>query len=439
MGDVVNFKCPCCAAPLSFSGTTGEMTCKYCDSSFTMEQVKAAEAAEKESAQASEMTWSSTEQALIQDENGKVAGYICPSCGAQMVADEHTAATECPYCGNPAVIPQSFEGMYRPDLMIPFAVDKEQAKAKLTEFTRGKKLLPKAFTANNRIQEITGLYVPFWLYSCHADGYVAYEGVKSKTWEDENFVYTKKDHYHLTRQGEMDFAQIPVDASSQMDDATMDSLEPYDLSKAVSYDAAYFSGYLANRYDVEEKDAQPRANDRVLNTFRSKMREQVRDYEEVVRKGESIRLSGAKAEYAMLPVWMMTTKYQGENYTFAINGQTGKMTGRLPIDQGLYYKYLALGALIPLLLMQVVLYFMGNGRISRPGEIVALILSVVIGLIYSSHLKSGMNTVAAKHNAAGYVRENSVRSGRPGDTFLFTKTERREKPKTQTQAPSARS
>ena len=429
MGDVVNFKCPCCAAPLSFSGETGEMTCKYCDSSFTMEQVKAAEAAEAAAGEASlEMTWSSTEQALIQDENGKVAGYICPSCGAQMVADEHTAATECPYCGNPAVIPQSFEGMYRPDLMIPFAVDKEKAKAKLTDFTKGKKLLPKSFTANNRIEDITGVYVPFWLYSCHADGYVAYEGVRSKTWEDQQFVYTKKDHYRLTRQGEMDFAQIPVDASSQMDDATMDSLEPYDLSKAVDYDAAYFSGYLANRYDVEEKDAQPRANDRVLNTFRSKMREQVGDYEEVSPKGESIRLTGARAEYAMLPVWMMTTKYKGDSYTFAINGQTGKMTGSLPVDQGLYYKYLVLGTLIPMLLAQLVLFFVGDGGVSVSSEVIALVISLVIGFGYVSRLKAAMSTVAIKQNAAGYVQQDSVRAGRPEDVFLFTKTERRQKP-----------
>lgn len=433
MGDVVNFKCPCCAAPLSFSGSTGEMTCQYCDSSFTMEQVKAAEAAELQNGAASEMTWSSSEQALIQDEDGKVKGYVCPSCGAEMVADEHTAATECPYCGNPAVIPQSFEGMYRPDLMIPFMVDKEQAKAKLQEFTKGKKLLPKAFTSGNRIQEITGLYVPFWLYSCHADGSVSFEGVKSKKWEDERFTYQRKDHYHITRQGEMDFAQIPVDASTQMDDATMDSLEPYDFSKAVPYDAAYFSGYLANRYDVEEKDAQPRANERVLSTFRTKMREQVRDYEEVTQKGESIRLSDAKAEYAMLPVWMMTTKYNGESYTFGINGQTGKMVGSLPVDKGLYYKFLGLGTLIPMLIMQVFVYFIGSRSFNTTGEIVALLVSLLIGWIYASNLKSAMNTISMKQNAAAYVEEQTVRAASPNDVFLYTRTEKREKPKNASQ------
>jgi len=416
-------------APLSFSGKTGEMTCQYCESSFTMEQVKAIQEAERENEAQSDMTWTSSEQSLICDENGKVEGYLCPSCGAQMVADDNTAATECPYCGNPAVIPQSFDGMYRPELVVPFAVDKETAKAKLSEFTKGKKLLPKAFTAGNRIQKLTGLYVPFWLYSCHADGFVTFDAVKSKTWEDADFTYEQKDHYHLTRSGEMDFEQIPVDASTKMDDAVMDSLEPYDLSKAVGYDAAYFSGYLADRYDVEEEAARPRANERVKSTFRSKMREAVSGYEDVREKTESIRLTNAKAEYAMLPVWMMTTQYEGQSYTFGINGQSGKMVGSLPVDKGLYYKYLGISSFISLAVMQLFVFLLGGHTFNITGEIIALLLSLLIGWIYAAHLKGTMNTVATKTNAAGYMNDRSLTRSRPEDRFLYTKTDKRKKVK----------
>ncbi|MBR1693104.1 MAG: hypothetical protein IJ711_10105 [Lachnospiraceae bacterium] len=429
MGDVVNFKCPCCGAALTFSGSEGEMVCEYCDAHFTMEQAKEAQEAEKENAAASDMTWTTAEPLLLQDEDGKVKGYTCPSCGAEMVADENTAATECPYCGNQAIIPSSFDGMYKPELVVPFAIDKAKATAALLDFTKGKKLLPKAFTEGNRIQEITGLYVPFWLYSCHAKGFVSFEGVKVKKWEDKNYTYEKKDHYHITRSGEMDFERIPADASTKMDDATMDSLEPYDLSKAVPYDAAYFSGYLADRYDVEEKDAQPRANDRVTNTFRTKMRDAVKDYSEVKQKSESIRLSRAKAEYAMLPVWMMSTKYEDKIYTFGINGQSGKMVGSLPVDQGKYYKYLGIAAAIAMAVMQLLIYFFGKHTFTAKGEIIALVIALVIGWIYAQGLKGAMNTVAQKHSAASYMIEKSFKMGTPADRFLFTKTEKKEKPK----------
>lgn len=420
MGDVLNFKCPCCGAALGFSGKTGEMTCEYCGASFTMEQAKAAQEAEKVDAASSDMTWTTSEQMMIRDEEGKLTGYKCPSCAAEMVADENTAATECPYCGNQAIIPQSFEGMYKPDVVVPFALDKEEAKSKLKEFTKGKKLLPKAFTEGNRIEDITGLYVPFWLYSCHASGSVAYDGVKTKTWEDAKFKYEKKDHYNVVRSGDMDFARIPVDAATQMDDDTMDSLEPYDLTKAVPYDAAYFSGYLANRYDVEEKDAQPRANDRVTNTFKSKIRDTVKGYNEVSEKSESIQLANAKAEYAMLPVWMMTTKYENESYTFGINGQTGKMVGSLPIDKGLYWKYFFIGTAVCFLIMQLLVMFIG----AWPGEAIALVIALIVGFIYVSSLKSAMNTIAAQTSAAHYFVEGSFKTGSPTDQYLYSKTDK---------------
>lgn len=428
MADVLNFKCPSCGAALNFSGKTGEMTCDYCGASFTMEQAKAAQEAEKQDAASSDMTWTTTEQLMIKDESGKIKGYKCPSCAAEMVADENTAATECPYCGNQAIIPQAFDGIYQPEVVIPFSVDKNEAKGKLEEFTKGKKLLPKSFTEGNRIEDITGLYVPFWLYSCHASGEVSYEGVKSKKWSDSNFEYEKKDHYRLTRAGDMDFERIPVNAATQMDDATMDSLEPFEYDKAVPFDAAYFSGYLANRYDVEEKEAQPKANGRVTNTFKEKIKDTVTGYSEVSEKSDAIQLSNAKAEYAMLPVWMMTTRYNDENYTFGINGQTGKMVGSLPIDPGLSKKYFIISSIISFVILEIIFALLGLAGTGF-GEVIAIVIALIIGFIYLSSLKGKMNTIHEQKSASHYFVEGSFKKGSSNDQFLFSKTEKREKPK----------
>ena len=425
MGDVLNFKCPCCGATLPFNGATGEMSCEYCGATFTMEQARAAQEAEKVDAASSDMTWTTSEQLMITDEDGKVQGYKCPSCAAEMVASDTTAATECPYCGNQAIIPQSFEGIYKPDLMIPFSVDKKTAVDALEEFTKGKKLLPDAFTEKKRIEKITGVYVPFWLYSCHAKGSVQFEGIKSKKWEDSNFKYEKKDHFNVVRRGEMDFSRIPADASSQMDDATMDSLEPFDFSKAVDYDAAYFSGYLADRYDVEEETARPRANERVENTFREKMKEHVKNYNEVTHKSDSIRLSDAKAEYAMLPVWMMSTKYEDNIYTFGVNGQTGKLVGSLPVDKGKYYKYLILTSLICMIVLSVIMALIG--MMSGITAIVCLVISIIAGYLYAGSLKAAMNTIAVQTSATEYMNEGSLVMGEGDDSFLFTRTEKHAK------------
>ena len=429
MKDINQFQCPCCGARLTYDGEKEQMTCQYCDSTFSMEQIMAEEKEKEEMAGGSQMEWktSSSSSSVITGADGKIEGYSCPACGAQMVADENTAATECPYCGNFSIIKTSFDGMYKPDLVVPFVVSKEKAKAQLGEFTKGKVLLPDTFVQRNRIDSITGLYVPFWLYSCHAAGKISYEGVKSKKWEDDKYEYVKKDHYRLIRSGEMDFERIPVDASTKMDDAIMDSLEPYDLSKAVAYDAAYFSGYLADRYDVKEADARPRANERVENTFRDRLREEVKDYEEVEKTSEQIILSDAKAEYGMLPVWMMTTQYENKTYTFGINGQTGQLVGSLPIDKNKATKHFCIALAVILVIAQLVIFLALKGATIQ-NEAIALVVSLVGAWIRLSGLKAAMNTVHIKTTARAYMNQNSVKLEKGVDRMLYSKTEKKEKP-----------
>ncbi len=438
MADTLSFKCPCCGATLGFSGATGELTCEYCGASFSIEQAKAAQEAEAQDAASSDMTWTSAAPAMLTDENGKVSGYRCSSCGAEMVADEKTAATECPYCGNNAIVPQAFEGMYRPDLVVPFTVDRKRAQEALREFYRGKKLLPRTFTQTSRVENMTGLYVPFWLMSCHASGSVTFDGVKEKEWEDARFRYTKKDTYRVMRSGEMDFTRIPVDASTKMDDDTMDSLEPYDVSKGVAYDAAYFSGYLADRFDVDAAQAQPRASERVQNSFREKMEADAeRDYDELTDRGEAIRISDTKTEYAMLPVWMLSTKFEGKVYSFAMNGQSGRVAGSLPVDKGEYRKQLGLGALVAAVVLAALVFLLGGRTFHPVGTAIAAAVGVLIGLIRVSVMKSAMNTIAKKTQAGSYLAEQSIRMGLKRDLFLYSKTEKQEKAKPQQPQPGS--
>lgn len=436
MSDTLTFKCPCCGATLGFNGGTGELTCEYCGAGFTVEQAKAAQAAEQVDAAASDMTWSAKKPSLIRDEEGRVSGYRCTSCGAEMVCDDKTAATECPYCGNNAIIHESFDGLFRPDLVVPFSVDKKTAQQKLRDFYQGKKLLPDSFLDQSRIENMTGLYVPFWLMSCHAEGAESYEGVREQTSRDDRYEYTKRDYYRVDREGRMDFDRIPVDASTKMDDATMDSLEPYDVSKAVQYDAAYFSGYLADRYDVDAAMAQPRAGERVENTFREELEEEAKKhYDSLSRTGGSLRLSDTRTEYAMLPVWMLSTRFEGKIYSFAMNGQTGQVAGSLPIDQGKYKKAVALTSVIAAVILAALVFLLGGRTFHPVGTVIAVLAGVLIGFLRGSSLKSSMNTVAAKHKAGSYLRGDSrhITTPRP-DRFLYTKTDKRELPKSSSQA-----
>jgi hypothetical protein len=132
---------------------------------------------------------------------------------------------------------------------------------------------------------------------------------------------------------------VPVDGSSKMDDAMMESIEPFDLSAAVDFQTAYLAGYLADKYDVTAKTCEERANQRIRQSTEDIFKDTVEGYTTVIPGAGSVSLENSRMKYALLPVWILNTTWKGQRYTFAMNGQTGKMAGDLPVDKGLLNKW----------------------------------------------------------------------------------------------------
>jgi len=332
--------CPACKAELNCDTGEKEATCPGCGAEFEVEALLAY-AARKEEKKPDNMTWDT--QAGGQWQQGETDGlrvYSCKTCGGEIVADETTGATACPYCGNPVVLTGHFAGSLKPDLVIPFQVDKKAAIAALNNHYKGKRLLPKVFKDQNHIEEVKGLYVPVWLFDADADAQVEYEATKVRTWSDSDYDYTETRHYAVIRGGTLGFADVPVDGSTKMDDTLMESIEPFDISGAVPFQAAYLPGYLADKYDVDADASIDRANERIKQSTEDAFRSTVVGYTSVTTVDSNVRLENGRARYALFPVWILNTQWKGQKFTFAINGQTGKIAGDLPMDKGLFWKYL---------------------------------------------------------------------------------------------------
>lgn len=330
---VLEYKCPCCGAGLKFSGTEQKLSCEYCDNTFELETVQEYKDAQDKTF-SEDITWDEQQTGeLSSEEQSLMCSYICNSCGGEIITDGTTAATFCPYCENPAVLPGNVSGGLRPDAVIPFKTTKEDAQKAFLKLCQGKRLLPKDFTSKNRLEKITGMYVPFWLYECSGDVDGQYKATRVKRWSDSNYNYTKTDHYMLTRAANADFIGIPMDGSSKMDNTIMESIEPFDMKESVDFNTAYLSGFLADKYDVEAKDGEERIRQRVSETLDDMMKPSFSGYASVIPSSRQLHVQHSKAKYVLLPVWMLHTKYQDKTYVFAMNGQTGKMTGTLPIDK----------------------------------------------------------------------------------------------------------
>ena len=309
------------------------MTCPYCDTEFEMETLEAYDRELKEES-SDDMTWATAaggEWTAGEKEGLRV--YVCQSCAGEIVTDETTGAASCPYCGNPVVMKEQFLGGLKPDFVIPFTLDKKAAVEALKRHYKGKLLLPKDFSQENHIQEIKGVYVPVWLFDTEAQANMRWKATRVRSWSDSDYIYTETQHYSATRGGTIAFDHVPVDGSTKMDDALMESIEPFDFSQAVDFRTAYLSGFLADRYDVGSEQSVARANDRIRTSTEQAFASTVGGYTTLIPVCNHVQLKNGRAKYALYPVWLLNTTWKGKNYHYAMNGQTGRFVGDLPMDK----------------------------------------------------------------------------------------------------------
>lgn len=352
--DLKQFKCPGCGAKLKWDADEQKMKCDYCDNAYDIGTLEEFEREESESPK-DDYSW--TPYTNSSEING-LKTYVCQSCGGEISASGEAAATSCPYCDSPVVLDGNVSGVLKPDLIIPFKKSKEEAQEALRKFCKGKPLLPPNFVSENRIQEIKGIYVPFWLYDCDAGGKVRYDATKVKRWSTADFDFTKTEHYMVIREGTAAFDDVPVKGTVNLEPRYMEAIEPFDTHSGMQFDPAYLSGFLAEKYTVDSVEAQPRANERVKAGMELLLRNTVVGYDTVSKQSSSMHLDTGEIRYAMLPVWILSTKYRGKTYKFAMNAQTGRFVGELPISWRKFWGIFSLITGIVTVIGTVILLFL---------------------------------------------------------------------------------
>lgn len=339
----VDHKCPNCNAALKYDPKTKGWKCEYCGSSFTLEDLKN-----------NENNFTET-KVKKEEEMTEMDEYYCQDCGAKIVADPNTAATFCVYCKNTAILKSRLADKFSPSKIIPFTKTKEDAIEAFKKVGKGKFLMPKEFSDPKNIQELTGVYIPFWLFSGNIDGKVQGTGNRVMTWSDKDYIYTKTDVYSLERNGVCTFSNVPCDGSMRFDDAIMNSIEPFDYKELTDFSYSYLSGFLAEKYDVEQDKAKEEILKRTKASCESKLHPV--GYSGYKQTSSVMNVMDDNTLYALLPVWMVNIKYQDKMHTFAMNGQTGKMIGDIPYSKSKALVFGIIVFLISFALLALITYF----------------------------------------------------------------------------------
>ncbi len=342
MSELKRYKCPACGGTLEFDSASQQLKCPYCD---TIIDIQSVIKEQEQAAAAGTASDSGAAQPQGEEQQG-LCSYVCPSCGGEMVVPETAGASSCPFCGAPQIVPKKFEGYLRPDLLIPFKLDRKAVKTRYFEHLQGKRFLPKVFRSENHISEIRGVYVPFWLFSSRVSMSMQFRCENRRSWEDSRYRYVEHKYYDVYRQGNESFKNVPADGSKHMPDDLMESIEPFQPDQAVPYNPAYLSGFMAHTYDVTAKEMEPQALDRMEQSTAESIRGTVTGYDLVSCTSSSASFDQKDHQYALFPIWLLTTLWHGERYTFAMNGQTGKFVGNLPLDKTSYWIWFVIASVL---------------------------------------------------------------------------------------------
>ncbi|MCL1880909.1 MAG: hypothetical protein FWF76_01885 [Oscillospiraceae bacterium] len=334
--EVIQYKCPNCSANLEFKAETQDFRCAYCDSVFSSEQL-AEIYPQKEEHVLDQIEPPKTEEELaLEREFGECSAlYNCPSCGAAVITDDHTSATHCTYCLSPVILTGRLSGEYKPSKLIPFKVTKEKAVGKFKEYCKGRWFLPKDFRSGAHLHEMNAIYVPYWISDCTACGSITANCKRVRSWVAGEFKFTETKEFIAVRDGSMNFSGIPHDASTRANEVLMECIEPFNYDETTDFKMSYLSGYIAEKYDVTKEQVYPRVQKRAVRSATDTMLATIKGYSTVNITSNTLDIGQNKWSHYLMPVWFLTYKhnYKGKEtfYHFAVNGQTGKFMGDLPI------------------------------------------------------------------------------------------------------------
>lgn len=341
MPNTVTYKCPNCDSGLSLDPNSGFFVCEYCKSGFSQDQIFSITPDDPSAASQTDNT-----QAACDEFAEHSALYCCPSCGAEVMVDETTAATFCVYCHNPVVLSGKIDGSYRPDYLIPFSVDRERALRIFQDWCKQKKFADPAFFSQAQQDYMQGVYYPFWVIDAKATANLDALGKNVRTWRSGDYVYRETSIYRVLRQGELSFNDITFTALDKQQLRILNGIQPYDTNRLKPFHMSFLSGFLAEKRNLEKENMRCATDNVIQNSGQTVLKNSVTGYGSVTYNNVSVIPTDESWLHIMFPAWMLTYQYKGENYFFAINGDSGKVAGRVPVSKkklALLFTSLAVG------------------------------------------------------------------------------------------------
>ena len=334
-------KCPSCGSDLRYDPAEKQFVCDYCGSRFDVQELldrriitakeyrEAAGISEPEDEASGQEEDTSTYEASV---------FTCPMCGGELLSTDETYVTFCSYCGSSVMLDRTRKRVAAPDVIIPFAVSKEDCEATYKKMLAGAPYVPTEIKTQEQIAKFRGIYMPYWVYSAEVSGPLTVRGERERRKGD--YIYT--DHYAIDTILDGKYDGIAYDASSTFSDSLSSAVAPFNFDEAQPFTPAYMSGFYADTEDVpqktyEEDTARVVKSDVVKRLYTdAEFAKNGAGKEEI---GKSPIIPKVKERLGYFPVWFLSFRSKtGDRVSYAvINGQTGEIAADLPVSFGKYF------------------------------------------------------------------------------------------------------
>ncbi len=321
----ISYLCPNCSAGLLFDAEKQKFACEFCLSLFDEDELTGlgANTAAEEKVQADE------------DFSSSMNRYFCENCGAEVAVDEHTTADFCYYCHNPVVLRGKMQGSFKPDKIIPFKYNKEEAEKKFLEFAKKKWFVPRDFFSKGHADKITGIYYPFWVTDADTSAHAQGKATRVRIYMMGDWEITETSKYDIIRDADIHFEDVTTSAFSKAEKRMLEGILPFPPEREVHLDFSmpYLLGYQAKMRDIERAELSDEVRHKMENYSQALLSSTVQGYTTQHFEDVTLKIKHSDWEYTLMPVWVLTYKSKrGKIFTYAMNGHTGKIYGELPLS-----------------------------------------------------------------------------------------------------------
>jgi hypothetical protein len=327
--------CPACGAQAEWNPAKQLLVCPFCGAESPYDKYKAGGAV-------AELDLITMLRSLPKEQRGWDTtrhSVQCQSCKAVMVFDPAKIGKNCEFCGSPALVDyQELESPIRPQSLLPFKISQDDVRDRMKRWYAGRWFAPNAFKHKSLIDQLHGLYVPFWTFDaqvhCEWQAEAGHYYYTTESYRDSQGRQQTRQVQHIrweSAAGEIDhfFDDEPVPATKGVDHTLLRGVEPFPTGEVVPYDTAFLSGFVVERYQIDLEQAATEAHAQMHAELETLCGQQV--------PGDTYRglqiqphYSAETFKHTLLPIWLLTYTYGVKTFNVVANGYTGEIAGHYP-------------------------------------------------------------------------------------------------------------